>query len=174
MSSTQLRNKSFDVQIIKNARVEVTLIPHRLWRRQSTTVILTTLLSQIITFHPGISFYFRRKVLVIHRGEFNNIKELSFVSRCRRLIWIAMFRRLISNSLLQAMRSTYSASPYEARCSALIGWFSTAVTGASLYFILSFKLDVVDSRFELSKHEPISFFCPQLLWKLWQYPLEPF
>jgi len=103
----------------------------------------------------------------------NNIKELSFVSRCRRLIWIAMFRRLISTSLLQAMRSTYSASPYEARCSTLIGWFSTAVTGASLYFILSFKLDVVDSRFELSKHEPISFFCPQLLWKLWQYPLGP-
>ena len=113
---------------------------------------------------PSIpSFYFRRKVLVIHHGEFNNIKELSFVSRCRHLIWIVMFRRLISTSLLQAMRSTYSASPYETRCSALIGWFSTAVTGASINFILSFKLDVVVSWFELSKHAPISFFCPQML-----------
>lgn len=134
-----------------------------LWKRQSTTVTLRAMLSQMITFHPGISFTLVQKVLVIRHGEFKNIKELSFVSGCRRLIWIAMFQRLISTSLLQAMRSTYSASPYEARCSALIGWFSTAVTGASLCFILSFKLDVVDSRFELSKHEPISFFCPQVL-----------
>ena len=114
-----------------------------LWKRQSTTVILRTMLSQMITFHPGISFTLVQKVLVIHHGEFKNIKELSFVPRCRHLIWVATFRRVNSASLLQAIRSTCFAPTYEKRCSALIGWFLTAVIGASPYFILSFKLDNV-------------------------------
>ena len=44
-------------------------------------------------------------------------------------MWIATFR-LHTASLLQAMGSTGYASPYEARCSAVIGWFSTAVIDA--------------------------------------------
>ena len=44
-------------------------------------------------------------------------------------MWIATFR-LHTASLLQAMGSTGYASPYEARCFAVIGWFSTAVIGA--------------------------------------------
>ena len=38
--------------------------------------------------------------------------------------------RLHTASLLQAMRSTNYASPYKARCSAVIGWCSTDVIGA--------------------------------------------
>ena len=42
---------------------------------------------------------------------------------------IATFR-LHTASLHQAMRSTDYASPYKARCSAVIGWFTTALIGA--------------------------------------------
>ena len=44
-------------------------------------------------------------------------------------MYIATFR-LHTASLHQAMRSTGYALPYNARCSAVIGWFSTAVIGA--------------------------------------------
>ena len=43
-------------------------------------------------------------------------------------MYIATFR-MQTASILQAMRSTGYPSPYKARCSAMIGWFSTAVIG---------------------------------------------
>ena len=56
-----------------------------------------------------------------------NNKVFSFVSRCCLLGCIS---RLHTACLLQAMRSTGYAPPYRARCSAVIGWFSTAADQA--------------------------------------------
>ena len=48
---------------------------------------------------------------------------------------IATFR-LHTASLLQAIRSTGYASPCKGRCSAVIGWFSTAVIGAFVVSVI--------------------------------------
>lgn len=147
-SSTQLRNWSFHAQIMKKRPCEshldsegdISTCYGNANRQQSFLGLYSARWSHSIQVYH---FTLVEKVLVIHHGEFKNIKELSFVPRCRHLIWIATFRRVNSASLLQTIRSTCFAPTYEKRCSALIGWFLTAVIGASPYFITSFKLDNV-------------------------------
>lgn len=56
--------------------------------------------------------YFVENVLVIHRGECNSNEVLLFSHGvAMHLIWLAMFR-LHTARLVESMRSTYHASPY--------------------------------------------------------------
>ena len=67
---------------------------------------------------------YHKKVLVFHRGEYNNISVLSSLDAarldCILLVVIRRWDRLVTPHLMP---------PYKAQCSALIGWFSTATIG---------------------------------------------
>ena len=69
--------------------------------------------SYITALKRSISF-FVQKLSVVDRGENNNIKVLSFVSRRRHLVWIATFR-LHAACLLQATKYTFYESPNKGR-----------------------------------------------------------